>query len=84
MATATAAIATPAPIFQLKVSLEGIDPALWRRVQGAGQCQPRVAARRHPGGDGVDQQPPASVLVGERMYSAPRFNLDEFEDDPSE
>jgi hypothetical protein len=82
MAKTLAPIATPAPVFQLKVSLEGIAPTIWRRLQvpGSGTLGWLHAVIQVV--MGWTNSHLHQFVVGKRLYSAPSFDLDEFEDSP--
>ena len=74
---------TLAPVYHLKVSLEGIKPLIWRRLQvpaiaSLGWLHAVIQVAMGWTNNHLHQ-----FVVGERIYSDPTFELDEFEDDPS-
>ena len=52
--------AKPKQLYQFKITLLGIEPPIWRRIQ-VSRLLARQAPRTHPDGNGLDQQPSSSV-----------------------
>ncbi len=75
--------ATQAPVYHLKVSLEGVEPAIWRRLQVPGNANLGWLHAVIQLAMGWTNSHMHQFIVGERLYSDPRIGLDEFEDDPS-
>jgi hypothetical protein len=75
-------VATPAPIFHLKVSLEGIAPLIWRRLQIPGNANLGWLHAAIQVAMGWTNSHLHRFVVGKRLYSDPSFDLDEFEDEP--
>ena len=82
MAKALASLATPAPVFQLKVSLDGIAPVIWRRLQVPGNATLGWLHAVIQVAMGWTNSHLHQFVAGKRLYSDPSFDLDEFEDDP--
>ncbi len=72
----------PAPIYHLKVSLEGIKPLIWRRLQVPANANLGWLHAVIQVAMGWTNSHLHQFVVGERLYSDPSFDLDEFEDDP--
>lgn len=73
---------TSAPIYHLKVSLEGIKPLIWRRLQVTGSASLGWLHAVIQVAMGWTNSHLHQFIVGKRLYSDPSFGLDEFEDDP--
>lgn len=82
MAKALASIATRAPVLQLRVSLEGIAPAIWRRLQVPGSGNLGWLHAVIQVAMGWKNSHLHRFVVGKRLYAAPSVDLDEFEDGP--
>ncbi len=74
--------AKPVPIYLLKVSLEGIKPLIWRRLQVPGSANLGWLHAVIQVAMGWSNSHLHQFVLGERLYSDPSFELDEFEDDP--
>jgi hypothetical protein len=75
--------ATQAPVYHLKVSLEGVEPAIWRRLQVPGNASLGWLHAVLQVAMGWTNSHMHQFIVGERLYSDPRFGLEEYEGDPS-
>ncbi len=75
-------IAIPAPIYHLKVSLEGLEPAIWRLLQVPGNASLGWLHAVIQVAMGWTNSHLHQFVVGKRLYSDPSFDLDEFEDTP--
>ncbi len=73
---------TSAAIYHLKVSLEGIEPLIWRRLQVPGDANLGWLHAVIQVAMGWTNSHLHQFRVGKRLYSDPSFELDEFEDDP--
>jgi hypothetical protein len=71
-----------ARIYHLKVSLEGIKPLIWRRLQVPGNASLGWLHAVIQVAMGWTNSHLHQFNDGERLYSDPSFELDEFEDDP--
>ena len=58
-------------IFQLRITLDGVDPPVWRRVAGARRVHPRPGAPRRPARDGLVGLPPALFDIDGVQYGEP-------------
>ena len=76
------AIVKPAPIFRLKISVEGIAPVIWRRLQIPGNASLGWLHAAIQVAMGWTNSHLHQFVVGKRLYSDPSFGLDEFEDVP--
>jgi len=74
--------ATSAPLYHLKVSLEGIEPLIWRRLQVPGDANLGWLHAVIQVAMGWTNSHLHQFNAGKRLYSDPSFGLDEFEDDP--
>jgi len=74
--------ATSAPIYHLKVSLEGVQPLIWRRLQVPGNASLGWLHAVIQVAMGWTNSHLHQFDAGKRLYSDPSFGLDEFEDDP--
>ena len=74
--------ATSARIYRLKVSLEGTEPLVWRRLQVTGSASLGWLHAVIQVAMGWTNSHLHQFIVGKRLYSDPSFGLDEFEDDP--
>lgn len=74
--------ARPAPIYRIKVSLEGTKPPIWRRLQVPGTANLGWLHAVIQVAMGWTNSHLHQFGMGERLYSDPSFGLDEFEDDP--
>ena len=72
----------PAPIYHLKVSLEGVEPTIWRRLQVPGNANLGWLHAVIQVAMGWTNSHLHQFVVGKRLYSDPSFDLDECEDDP--
>jgi hypothetical protein len=75
------ATAAPGPIYHLKVSLEGIKPLIWRRLQVPGSANLGWLHAVIQVAMGWTNSHLHQFVVGEGLYSDPSVELDEFEDD---
>jgi hypothetical protein len=75
-------IATPTPIYHLKISLEGIEPVIWRRLQVPGTANLGWLHAVIQVAMGWTNSHLHQFVVGKRLYSNPSHDLHEFEDDP--
>jgi hypothetical protein len=73
---------TSARIYHLRVSLEGIEPLIWRRLQVPGSASLGWLHAAIQVAMGWTNSHLHQFVVGKRLYSDPSFQLDEFEDDP--
>jgi len=73
---------TSAPLYHLKVSLEGIQPLIWRRLQVPGSAGLGWLHAVIQVAMGWTNSHLHQFNAGKRLYSDPSFGLDEFEDDP--
>jgi len=73
---------TSAPIYHLKVSLEGIEPLIWRRLQVPGSAKLGWLHAVIQVAMGWTNSHLHQFSTGKRLYSDLSFGLDEFEDDP--
>jgi len=71
-----------APVYHLKVALEGIEPTIWRRLQVPGNASLGWLHAVIQVAMGWSNSHLHQVIVGKQVYSDPGFDLDEFEDDP--
>ena len=78
-----AAKATQAPVYHLKVSLEGVEPAIWRRLQVPGNANLGWLHVVIQVAMGWTNSHMHQFIVGERLYSDPRIEINDFEDGPS-
>jgi hypothetical protein len=76
------ASATSVRIYHLRVSLEGIEPLIWRRLQAPGGANLGWLHAVIQVAMGWTNSHLHHFIVGKRLYSDPSFDLDEFEDDP--
>lgn len=76
------ASATSARIYHLRVSLEGIEPLIWRRLQVPGSASLGWLHAVIQVAMGWTNSHLHQFLVGKRIYSDPSFEIDEFEDSP--
>jgi hypothetical protein len=76
------ASATSARIYHLRVSLEGIEPIIWRRLQVPGEATLGWLHVVIQVAMGWTNSHLHQFNAGKRLYSDPSFELDEFEDDP--
>lgn len=76
------ASATSARIYHLRVSLEGIEPLIWRRLQVPGDANLGWLHAVIQVAMGWSNSHLHQFNAGKRLYSDPGFGLDEFEDDP--
>jgi hypothetical protein len=76
-------IATPTPIYHLKISLEGIEPPIWRRLQVPGTGNLGWLHAVIQVAMGWTNSHLHQFVVGKHLYSNPSVDLDECEDDPS-
>ena len=74
--------ATPVPIYHLKVSLKGVAPPIWRRLQVPGNANLGWLHTVIQVAMGWTNSHLHQFVIGKRLYSDPSFDLDEFEDDP--
>lgn len=72
-----AAKATQAPVYQLKVTLEGIEPAIWRRLQVPGNASLGWLHAVLQVAMGWTNSHMHQFNVGERLYSDPRVETDD-------
>ena len=70
----------PVPIFRLKVTLEGIEPTVWRRLQVPGDATLGWLHAVIQVAMGWRNSHLHQFVVGERRYSDPSFDLDEYEE----
>lgn len=75
-------IVKPAPLLHLKVSLEGVEPTIWRLLQVPGNANLGWLHAVIQVAIGWTNSHLHQFVVGKRLYSDPSFDLDEFEDDP--
>lgn len=71
---------TETPIYHLKVSLEGIEPLIWRRLQVPGNASLGWLHAVIQVAMGWTNSHLHQFIVGKQMYSDPSFDLDEPED----
>jgi len=76
------ASATSARIYHLRVSLDGIQPLIWRLLQVPGSASLGWLHAVIQVTMGWTNSHLHQFVVGKRIYSDPTFDLDEFEDDP--
>ena len=76
------ASATRARIYHLKVSLEGMEPLIWRRLQVPGSASLGWLHAVIQVAMGWTNSHLHQFVVGKRVYSDPSFELDEYEDSP--
>ncbi len=74
--------AAAAPIYHLKVSLEGIKPLIWRRLQVPGSANLGWLHAVIQVAMGWTNSHLHRFVVGKQAYSDATFELDEFEDSP--
>ena len=74
--------ATPVPIYHLKVSLKGVAPPIWRRLQVPGNANLGWLHAVIQVAMGWTNSHLHQFVIGKRLYSDPSFDLDELEDDP--
>jgi hypothetical protein len=74
--------AAGAPVYHLKVALEGIAPPIWRRLQVPGSASLGWLHAVIQVAMGWTNSHLHQFTVGKRVYSDPSFDLDEFEDNP--
>lgn len=77
------ASAIPAPVYHLKVSLEGIEPTIWRRLQVPGNANLGWLHAVIQVAMGWTNSHLHQFVVGKRSYSDPRHGLEDFADGPS-
>jgi len=70
-----------APTYHLKVSLEGIEPLIWRRLQVPGNASLGWLHAVIQVTMGWTNSHLHQFIVGKQIYSDPSFDLDEFDDD---
>ena len=75
-------VTTPAPIFCLRVSLEGVEPTIWRRLRVPGNANLGWLHAVIQVAMGWTNSHLHQFVVGKRLYSSPSFDLDESEDAP--
>ena len=80
--TRQSAGAARAPIYHLKVSLEGIEPTIWRRLHVPGDANLGWLHAVIQVAMGWTNSHLHQFVVGKRLYSDPSFEIDEFEDGP--
>jgi Plasmid pRiA4b ORF-3-like protein len=73
---------TTARIYHLRVSLEGTEPLIWRRLQVPGSASLGWLHAVIQVAMGWTNSHLHQFVAGKRLYSDPSFELDEFEDDP--
>ena len=73
---------TGASTYHLKVSLEGIEPTIWRRLQVPGNASLGWLHAVVQVAMGWTNSHLHQFVVGKQIYSDPSFDLDEFEDEP--
>jgi hypothetical protein len=61
----------PLEIFQLKVTLLGTNPPIWRRLLVPADVTLAKFARRASSRDGVEGRPHARILIGRRRIGRP-------------
>ena len=76
------ASAAQAPIYYLKVSLEGIEPAIWRRLRVPGDANLGWLHAVLQVAMGWTNSHMHQFIVGKRLYSDPRHEPDEAAEDP--
>ena len=74
--------ATPVPIYHLKVSLRGVAPLIWRRLQVPGNANLGWLHAVIQVAMGWTNSHLHQFVIGKRLYSDPSFDLGEFEGDP--
>lgn len=74
--------AANARMYHLRVSLEGTEPLIWRRLQVPGSANLGWLHAVIQVAMGWTNSHLHRFVHGERLYSDPSFDLDEFEDDP--
>jgi hypothetical protein len=76
------ASATRARIYHLRVSLEGMEPLIWRRLQVPGSASLGWLHAVIQVAMGWTNSHLHQFVVGKQIYSDPTFDLDEYEDGP--
>jgi hypothetical protein len=76
------AYAAPASTYHLKITLEGTKPPIWRRLQVPSNANLGWLHAVIQVAMGWTNSHLHQLIVGERMYSDPTFELAEFEGDP--
>ena len=71
-----------APVYQLKVVLEGIEPTIWRRLQVPGNASLGWLHAVIQVAMGWTNSHLHQFIAGKRVYSDPSFDLDEDEGSP--
>jgi hypothetical protein len=74
--------ATSAPIYHLRVSLEGIETLIWRRLQVPGDASLGWLHAVIQVAMGWTNSHLHQFVLGKQLYSDPSFDLDEYEDNP--
>ena len=74
--------AAQAPIYQLKVSLEGVEPTIWRLLQVPGDANLGWLHAVIQVAMGWTNSHFHHFVVGKRLYADPGFDLDACEDGP--
>ena len=77
------AMTTRPPVYRLQVSLEGIEPAIWRQLQVPGDANLGWLHAVIQVAMGWTNSHMHQFIVGKRLYSDPRLELDEAGEDPS-
>jgi hypothetical protein len=72
----------PAPVFRLKISLEGIAPTIWRRLQVPGNASLGWLHAAIQVAMGWSNSHLHQFVVGERRYSDPGLDPDEHKEGP--
>jgi len=72
----------PEKTYQLKIELEGISPPIWRRLQVPGDATLGWLHAANQIAMGWTNSHLHQFIVGDRIFSDPVFEMNEFEDDP--
>jgi hypothetical protein len=73
---------SPEKTYQLKIELEGISPPIWRRLQVPGDANLGWLHAAIQVAMGWTNSHLHQFIVGDRIFSDPVFEMNEFEDDP--